>query len=48
MQNDEEFQEQLEKIFLESAYLNSEEFNETVKNETERFTKLAEETGIRK
>ncbi|WP_251554088.1 tripartite tricarboxylate transporter substrate binding protein [Neobacillus muris] len=48
MQNDEAFIEELEKIKLEPAYLNSSEFAKAVKEEKERYTKLAEEAGIRK
>lgn len=48
MQNDKEFIEQLEKIKLEPAYLNSADFTKDVQHETEVYTKLAEETGIRK
>jgi tripartite-type tricarboxylate transporter receptor subunit TctC len=33
---------------LAPAYLNSEDFAKEVKDETERYTKIAEETGIRK
>lgn len=48
MEKDEEFIKQLEKIKLTPAYLNSEDFTKAVKEETERYTKIAEETGIRK
>jgi tripartite-type tricarboxylate transporter receptor subunit TctC len=48
MEKDEAFLKELEKIKLDPGYLNSEEFTKDVQNETEIFTKLAEETGIRK
>jgi tripartite-type tricarboxylate transporter receptor subunit TctC len=48
MEKDEQFIKQLEKIKLTPAYLNSEDFTKEVKDETERYTKIAEETGIRK
>ncbi|KAA9028632.1 tripartite tricarboxylate transporter substrate binding protein [Niallia endozanthoxylica] len=48
MQKDEEFIKQLEKVKLEPGYLNSEDFTSEVQTETDIFTKLAEETGIRK
>lgn len=48
MEQDEEFIKELEKIKLEPSYLNSEDFTQAVKEETERYTKLAETTGIRK
>jgi tripartite-type tricarboxylate transporter receptor subunit TctC len=48
MEKDEEFIKQLEKIKLEPSYLSSSEFTDDVKQETERYTKLAVETGIRK
>jgi tripartite-type tricarboxylate transporter receptor subunit TctC len=48
MQKDEAFIGELEKIKLEPAYLNSADFSKSVKNEKDRFTKLAEEAGIRK
>lgn len=48
MEQDEDFIKELEKIKLEPSYLNSEDFTKAVKKETERYTKLAETTGIRK
>lgn len=48
MQKDEAFIGELEKIKLEPAYLNSSDFAKSVKDEKDRFTKLAEEAGIRK
>lgn len=48
MHKDETFLQELEKIKLEPAYLNSSDFAKSVKNEKDRFTKLAEEAGIRK
>lgn len=48
MQKDAEFIKQLEKVKLEPGYLNSEDFTKEVKNETNIFKQLAEETGIRK
>lgn len=48
MEKDEKFLDELEKIKLEPAYLNSNEFTKAVKEETGRYTKLAEQTGIRK
>lgn len=48
MEQDEDFIKELEKIKLEPSYLNSADFTEAVKEETERYTKLAETTGIRK
>jgi tripartite-type tricarboxylate transporter receptor subunit TctC len=48
MQKDEAFIAELEKIKLEPAYLNSADFAKSVKDERDRFTKLAEEAGIRK
>ncbi|TKC14445.1 tripartite tricarboxylate transporter substrate binding protein [Robertmurraya kyonggiensis] len=48
MEQDKAFIKELEKIKLEPSYLNSEDFTQAVKEETERYTKLAETTGIRK
>jgi tripartite-type tricarboxylate transporter receptor subunit TctC len=48
MQQDEQFLDQIEKIKLTPAYLNSEDFTKAVKAETQHYTQLAEETGIRK
>ncbi len=48
MEKDEEFIKQLEQIKLTPSYLNSEDFTKAVKEETARYTKIAEETGIRK
>ncbi|MGM7722230.1 tripartite tricarboxylate transporter substrate binding protein [Metabacillus sp. Hm71] len=48
MENDQQFIKQLEKIKLSPSYLNSDEFTKDVKEETDRYTKIAEETGIRK
>ncbi|KKI90484.1 transporter [Bacillus sp. SA1-12] len=48
MENDEQFIKQLEKIKLSPSYLNSNDFTNDVKEETDRYTKIAEETGIRK
>jgi tripartite-type tricarboxylate transporter receptor subunit TctC len=48
MEKDENFIKKLEKIKLEPSYLNSSDFTKAVKKETEKYTKLAEETGIRK
>jgi tripartite-type tricarboxylate transporter receptor subunit TctC len=48
MEKDEKFIKELEKIKLEPSYLNSEDFTNLVKQETESYTKLAEKTGIRK
>ncbi|MFS0635379.1 tripartite tricarboxylate transporter substrate binding protein [Mesobacillus foraminis] len=48
MENDRGFIEQIEKIKLEPAYLNSGDFADEVQKETERYTKLAEKAGIRK
>jgi tripartite-type tricarboxylate transporter receptor subunit TctC len=48
MEKDEEFIKQLEEIKLTPSYLNSEDFSKAVKEETERYTKIAEKTGIRK
>ncbi|WP_141191200.1 tripartite tricarboxylate transporter substrate binding protein [Terrilactibacillus laevilacticus] len=48
MEKDKEFIKHLEKIKLEPAYLNSADFSKAVQNETETYTKLAKETGIRK
>jgi tripartite-type tricarboxylate transporter receptor subunit TctC len=48
MQQDKEFIKQLEKIKLEPGYLNTEDFTNEVRNETEVYTNLAEKTGIRK
>jgi tripartite-type tricarboxylate transporter receptor subunit TctC len=48
MEKDEKFIKQLEKIKLEPSYLSSTDFSKEVKKETERYKKLAEETGIRK
>ncbi|WP_299094297.1 tripartite tricarboxylate transporter substrate binding protein [uncultured Metabacillus sp.] len=48
MENDQQFIKQLEKIKLSPSYLNSDEFTKDVKKETERYIKIAEETGIRK
>lgn len=48
MENDKEFIEQIEKIKLEPAYLNTSDFSNEVHMETERYTELAEEAGIRK
>jgi tripartite-type tricarboxylate transporter receptor subunit TctC len=48
MEKDEKFIKELAKIKLEPSYLNSEEFTKSVKTETEKYKKLAEETGIRK
>ncbi len=48
IQKEDDFIQQLEKVKLEPAYLNSEEFTSEVQTETDIFTKLAKETGIRK
>jgi len=48
MESDEDFIKQLEKIKLTPSYLNSSDFAEDVQKEKERYTKLAEDTGIRK
>lgn len=48
MQKDETFLEQLEKVYLQSAYLNTEDFTKSVKEETDWYIQLAEDTGIRK
>ena len=48
MQKDESFIEQLNKVKLSPAYLNAKDFTTSVVEETERYTKLAEDTGIRR
>ncbi|WP_141434218.1 tripartite tricarboxylate transporter substrate binding protein [Bacillus sp. 03113] len=48
MESDEAFIKQLEKIKLEPSYLNSSDFTKDVENETKKYTKLAEDAGIRK
>ncbi|MEH7545509.1 tripartite tricarboxylate transporter substrate binding protein [Neobacillus vireti] len=48
MEKDEKFMKELEKIKLDPSYLNSKDFTKAVKEETERYTELAEKTGIRK
>jgi tripartite-type tricarboxylate transporter receptor subunit TctC len=48
MEEDEQFLNELEKIKLKPSYLNSKDFTKSVKEETEKYTKLAETTGIRK
>ncbi|MCU9614775.1 tripartite tricarboxylate transporter substrate binding protein [Caldibacillus lycopersici] len=48
MQDDAEFINQLEKIFLQPAYLNATDFAEEVEAETDWYMTLGENTGIRK
>lgn len=48
MQQDKQFQAQLEKIYLQPGYLNSSDFTKKVQEEVEWYTELAEKTGIRK
>ena len=48
MQEDENFLLQLEKINLQQAYLNSEDFTKMVSEETAKYKALAEQLGIRK
>ncbi|WP_342043578.1 tripartite tricarboxylate transporter substrate binding protein [Bacillus sp. OTU2372] len=48
MEKDEKFMKELEKIKLEPSYLNSHDFTKAVKDETDKYTELAEKTGIRK
>ncbi|WP_160725973.1 tripartite tricarboxylate transporter substrate binding protein [Bacillus sp. USDA818B3_A] len=48
MEKDENFIKELEKIKLDPAYLNSDDFTKSVKDETDKYTELAEKTGIRK
>lgn len=48
LEKDKDFLKQLEKAKLEPGYLNASDFAKDVQEETERYTKLAEETGIRK
>lgn len=48
MEKDETFLQQLEKIKLDPAYLNSADFTKEVEMETNALIKLAEDTGIRK
>ncbi|PFO09657.1 hypothetical protein COJ85_01525 [Bacillus sp. AFS076308] len=48
MEKDEKFMKELEKIKLDPSYLNSKDFTKAVKEETERYTELAEKTRIRK
>lgn len=46
MQEDKEFQAQLEKIFLQPGYLNRDDFTKKIKEEIDWYTELAEKTGI--
>ncbi len=48
IQQDKQFQAQLEKIYLQPGYLNSSDFTKKVQEEVEWYTELAEKTGIRK